>query len=235
MRDLSQFAGCPAPRPVILEGRHVVIEPYVPEVHLQPLWDGLGEMGINPLLLYFTNDDFAGVEDFGRWLEACQNKANWLVHVFRDKAGDGAGDGTSGKVCGMASYMRADPANGVVEVGGVAHGAAMARSPLSTEAHYLMARHVFEDLGYRRYEWKCHDGNAPSKASALRYGFTYEGTFRQHMLSKGKNRDTAWFSMIDGEWPVLKAAFEAWLDPANFDADGRQLRKLEDIRRALQV
>ena len=98
-----------------------------------------------------------------------------------------------------------------------------------------MARHVFEDLGYRRYEWKCHNDNEPSKASARRYGFTYEGLFRQHMLSKGQNRDTAWFSMIDGEWPLLKAAFEAWLDPVNFDAMGKQIAKLEDIRASLQA
>ena len=224
MRDLSQFKGCPAPTPVTLEGRYLVVEPYERDKHLKALWDGLGEMGINPLLLYFTSNDFTGIEDFGRMLDTCRTAGNWHIHVFSDKA--------DGKVCGMASYMRADPANGVVEVGGVAHGAAMARSPLSTEAHYLMARHVFEDLGYRRYEWKCHGENAPSKASALRYGFTYEGTFRQHMLSKGKNRDTAWFSMIDEEWPVLKAAFEAWLDPANFDAEGRQVQRLEAFRAA---
>lgn len=222
MRDLSEFKGCPAPTPVTLKGRFVTVEPYERERHLQALWDAFGGMEINPLLKYFTSNDFEGIEDFGAMLDNCQTKANWVVHVFRDNA--------SGQVVGMSSYMRADPANGAVEVGGVAHGAAMARSPLATEAHYLMARHVFDDLGYRRYEWKCHNENEPSKAAALRYGFTYEGLFRQHMLSKGKNRDTAWFSMIDGEWPAIRAAFEAWLAPANFDADGRQRRKLEDIR-----
>ena len=130
----------------------------------------------------------------------------------------------------MANYMRPDPANGVVEVGGVAHGPAMSRSPLATEAHYLLARHVFDDLGYRRYEWKCHNENEPSKVTAKRYGFSFEGVFRQHMLSKGKNRDTAWFSMIDGEWPVIRAAFEAWLEPDNFDEAGRQKRRLEELR-----
>jgi len=96
-----------------------------------------------------------------------------------------------------------------------------------------MARHVFDDLGYRRYEWKCHNENEPSRTTANRYGFTFEGVFRQHMLSKGKNRDTAWFSMIDGEWPLIKAAFETWLSPENFRADGSQIRKLEDIRAEL--
>lgn len=224
MRDLSTFKGCPAPQPVRLEGRFVVVEPCDRAAHLEALWDGLGGMAINPLLTYFTQPDFRGIEDFDAWLTAVQ-KGGWVTEVFRDKA--------TGNVVGMANYMRPDPANGVVEVGGVAHGPAMSRSPLATEAHYLLARHVFDDLGYRRYEWKCHNGNEPSKVTAKRYGFTFEGVFRQHMLSKGKNRDTAWFSMIDGEWPLIRAAFEAWLDPQNFDEAGRQRRRLEDLRAEL--
>ena len=106
----------------------------------------------------------------------------------------------------------------------------MAKSPASTEAQYLLAAHVFDTLGYRRYEWKCHNGNEPSKRAARRLGFVFEGVFRQHMISKGENRDTAWFSMIDKEWPVLRTAFEAWLDPANFDENGRQKRRLEELR-----
>lgn len=224
MRDLSMFKGCPSPKPVRLEGRFVVIEPYERAAHLDALWEAFGGLDINPLLKYFTQPDFAGVADFDSWLTSVQT-GGWVTEVFRDK--------TSGRVVGMANYMRPDPANGVVEIGGVAHGPAMSRSPLSTEAHYLLARHVFEDLGYRRYEWKCHNDNAPSKTTALRLGFTFEGVFRQHMLSKGKNRDTAWFSMIDGEWPLLKAAFEAWLAPENFDEHGRQKLRLEDIRAQL--
>lgn len=226
MRDLSTFKGCPAPKPVSLPGRFVTIEPYDRDQHLQDLWDGLGGLAINPLLTYFSNDDFGGVEDFGAWLEAMK-KGGWLTHVFRNKA--------TGQIVGMANYMRADPANGVVEIGGVAHGPAMSRSPLSTEVHYLMAKHVFEDLGYRRYEWKCHNDNQPSKVTALRYGFTFEGVFRQHMISKGGNRDTAWFSIIDSEWPLVNAAFEAWLAPDNFDEQGQQVRRLEDIRAAMKA
>ncbi|MBB5275053.1 RimJ/RimL family protein N-acetyltransferase [Rhizobium rosettiformans] len=221
MRDLSTFKGCPAPQPVRLEGRFVVVEPYDRDTHLKALWDGLGGMEINPLLTYFTQPDFQGIEDFDAWLTTVQ-KGGWVTEVFRDKA--------TGKVVGMANYMRPDPANGVVEVGGVAHGPAMSRSPLATEAHYLLARHVFDDLGYRRYEWKCHNENEPSKVTAKRYGFSFEGVFRQHMMSKGRNRDTAWFSMIDSEWPVIRAAFEAWLDPDNFDEAGRQKRRLEELR-----
>jgi RimJ/RimL family protein N-acetyltransferase len=221
MRDLSTFKGCAAPQPVRLEGRFVVIEPYDRAIHLEALWDGLGGMEINPLLTYFTQPDFGGIGDFDAWLNGVQ-RGGWVTEVFRDKATD--------KIVGMANYMRPDPANGVVEIGGVAHGPGMSRTPLATEAHYLLAKHVFEDLGYRRYEWKCHNENAPSKASALRYGFQFEGVFRQHMLSKGKNRDTAWFSIIDSEWPLIAAAFTAWLSPENFDAEGRQKHRLEDIR-----
>ncbi|MGV8936468.1 MAG: GNAT family N-acetyltransferase [Allorhizobium sp.] len=225
MRDLSNFKGCPAPTPVTLKGRFVTVEGYDRALHLQALWDGLGGDGVNALLLYFPQDGFAGIGDFGDWLDTARNNSAWVTCVFRDNA--------NGMIVGMASYMRPDPKNGVVEVGAVAHGPDMKRSPIATEAHYLMARHVFEDLGYRRYEWKCHNDNAPSKAAAKRYGFTFEGIFRQHMVSKGGNRDTAWYSMIDSDWPLLKASFDAWLSPDNFSADGDQIAKLEDIRAKL--
>jgi RimJ/RimL family protein N-acetyltransferase len=136
---------------------------------------------------------------------------------------------SGGKAQGYASYMRMDPANGVIEVGNILMSPTLQRTSAATEAMYLMARHVFEDLGYRRYEWKCNANNAPSRRAALRYGFTFEGIFRQHMIVKGRNRDTAWFSMLDSEWPARKAAFEAWLDPANFDAESRQRRSLGEI------
>ena len=109
----------------------------------------------------------------------------------------------------------------------------MARTPLATEALYLFARHAFDDLGYRRFEWKCNALNAPSRRAALRFGFAFEGVFRQHMVVKGKNRDTAWYAMIDKDWPVIRRAFEEWLDPANFDNQGWQKRRLEEIRAAI--
>ncbi|QLF68171.1 GNAT family N-acetyltransferase [Peteryoungia desertarenae] len=227
MTDISPGKGWPAPQPVRLEGQHVLIEPYERERHLEALWQGLGGMKINDLLTYFTQPDFNGIDDFDHWLANAQAKSGWITEVITDKV--------SGQVIGMAHYMRADPANGVIEIGGVAHGPMMSRSPMSTEAHYLLARHVFDDLGYRRYEWKCHNENEASKVTAKRYGFRFEGVFRQHMLSKGKNRDTAWFSIIDGEWPLVKAAFEAWLEPDNFDEAGHQKRRLEDLRAELAV
>jgi RimJ/RimL family protein N-acetyltransferase len=121
----------------------------------------------------------------------------------------------------------------VVEVGHIVYSPALQRLPLGTEAQYLLARYVFETLGYRRYEWKCNALNAPSRAAALRYGFVFECIMRQHMIAKGRNRDTAWYAMLDSDWPRVRAAFEQWLAPENFDGDGRQGRRLEDIRKAI--
>ena len=132
----------------------------------------------------------------------------------------------SRRALGYASYMRIEPAHGCIEVGNILYTPPLQRTAAATEAMYLMARHVFEDLGYRRYEWKCNALNEPSRKAALRLGFTYEGLFRQHMIIKGRNRDTAWYSMLDSEWPSRKQAFEAWLDPANFDGHGRQRNPL---------
>ncbi|MCB1447729.1 MAG: GNAT family N-acetyltransferase [Rhizobiaceae bacterium] len=224
MEDLSNWKARPAPAQVTLKGRYVTVEPYIRAEHAEALWKALGERGTNERLRYFAAPDFADTAEFADWLDKV-GQSGWLTEVFRDNA--------TGEIVGMANYMRADPANGVVEVGGVAHGRSMARSPLSTEVHYLMARHVFDDLGYRRYEWKCDNGNDASKVTAGRLGFSFEGVFRKHMLSRGKNRDTAWFSMIDDEWPRLRTAFEAWLEPSNFNADGSQKMRLEEIRNTL--
>ncbi|KAK5075174.1 hypothetical protein LTR64_001379 [Lithohypha guttulata] len=225
MEDLSNYKVNP-PAPVTLPGRYVTLVPYDREQHLERLWQALGGAnGINELIKYFPNDTYLVSHDLGSWIERSNAASNFTTLVVVRNS-----DST---VVGMASYMRPDPSNGVVEVGSVAHGSAMARSPLSTELHYLMAKHVFDDLGYRRYEWKCHNDNEPSRASAERYGFTFEGVFRQHMISRGKNRDTAWFSIIDKEWPMIRKAFEMWLEPDNFDEQGRQKKKLQEIRKEL--
>jgi RimJ/RimL family protein N-acetyltransferase len=126
--------------------------------------------------------------------------------------------------------MRIDPAHGVVEVGNILLSPALQRTTAATEAMYLMARHVFDDLGYRRYEWKCNALNEPSRRAAQRFGFRFEGIFRQHMVVKDMNRDTAWFAMLDHEWPARKQAFEAWLDPRNFDEQGKQRKSLAEIQ-----
>lgn len=139
-------------------------------------------------------------------------------------------DATSGKAIGVAAYLRIEPAHGVMEVGHLAYSPLLQRTPTSTEAMYLMMHRVFEECGYRRYEWKCNSHNAPSWDAAERLGFKFEGIFRQLQVVKGHNRDTTWLSILDSEWLVLRTAFEAWLDPANFDATGQQRRRLEDFR-----
>jgi RimJ/RimL family protein N-acetyltransferase len=128
----------------------------------------------------------------------------------------------SGRAIGYFTLLRIEPQMRVIEVGHVIYSPALQRTPLGTEAQYLLARYAFETLGYRRYEWKCNALNAASWRAALRYGFTYEGTFRQHIIAKGRNRDNAWFSMLDSEWPSRKLNFECWLAPENFDSEGRQ-------------
>ena len=180
------------------------------------------QSGAPEIWKYLPEGPFAGETDFRAWLVARAAAADPLFYAIVDRA--------SGRATGMASFLRITPEHGVIEVGYIWYSLVLQRTPAATETMYLMARHVFEDLGYRRYEWKCNELNAPSRRAALRLGFTYEGVFRQHMVVKDQNRNTAWYSMLDSEWPAAKAAFESWLEPDNFDADGRQLRGLADFR-----
>lgn len=136
----------------------------------------------------------------------------------------------TGTAIGTLALMRIDRANGVIEVGNVAFSPLLKRTPISTESQYLLMKHAFDELGYRRYEWKCDALNAPSRQAAARLGFQFEGIFRQAVLYKGRTRDTAWFSIIDKEWPALRAAFEQWLAPENFDGEGQQRKSLTGIR-----
>jgi len=137
-------------------------------------------------------------------------------------------DGATGLATGVASYLRIDSGNGSIEVGHLAYSPLLQRTPAATEAMYLMMRHAFE-LGYRRYEWKCNALNTPSRVAAQRLGFAYEGIFRQASVVHGRNRDTAWYAIIDSEWPALQAAYEQWLAPANFDSDGQQKTRLSEL------
>jgi len=137
------------------------------------------------------------------------------------------GGRATGIAGGRQTFMRITPEHGVIEIGNILWGPAIARTRVATEALYLAAKHVFEDLGYRRFEWKCNNLNEPSKKAAARFGFTFEGVFRQHMWAKGANRDTAWFAMLDRDWPRIRTAYERWLEPQNFDAAGRQRARLQ--------
>lgn len=225
MSDLSNWQTCPVPQNVTLKGNNVAVETWDRTKHQDDLWFALNIGDANKLMQYFPDDPFAGAQDFGTWLEGYNTSGLFSTMVFRCNE--------TGKLVGMASYMHIDGKNGSIEVGAVAHGPQMSRSKMSTEAHYLMARYVFDELGYRRYEWKLNNENKPSHRAAKRFGFTFEGLFRQHIVSKGQNRDTAWYSMIDGEWAQRKAGFEAWLSDYNFDAAGQQIKTLEEIRDAL--
>ena len=159
------------------------------------------------------------------WLEKMSAGDDPLFHVIIDT--------TTGKAVGVATFMRIDPPMGVIEVGYINYSPRLQRRPAATEAMFLMMRRVFDELGYRRYEWKCDSLNAPSRAAAERLGFRFEGIFRQALVYKGRNRDSAWYSIIDTEWPAIKAAFERWLAPANFDEAGRQRESLSALTGAL--
>jgi RimJ/RimL family protein N-acetyltransferase len=139
-------------------------------------------------------------------------------------------DSATGRAVGVVSYLRIEPAHACIEIGHIWFGAPLQRTPGATETIYLLARHAFDDLGNRRLEWKCDAANARSRRAAERFGFTFEGVFRQHMIVKGRNRDTAWFSILDSEWPALRDAYEAWLSPENFDGEGRQRSPLKNVR-----
>lgn len=221
--DLSNWQPRQRPEPSILVGRHVTLERYDEARHGQALWEALGGVAVNELIRYFPNPVYTEPAQLVQWIS--NNQRENVTMVYRGN--------TDGRICGMATYMRIDVANGVCEVGSIAHAPRIQRSIVSTEAQYLMMRHVFDDLGYRRFEWKLNNLNQPSHAAAKRFGFTFEGIFRNHMVAKGLNRDTAWYAMIDKDWPNIKQAFELWLQPSNFNPQGQQIARLEDIRGGL--
>jgi RimJ/RimL family protein N-acetyltransferase len=199
-------------RPVHLEGRWSRVEP-VAAHHLDALYDALVLRSPGSIWTYLPVGPFDEPAGLFAWLRQLNDDPGWLPHAICTGAG---------RPLGVASYLRLDRVNGSAEVGGIAYAAELQRTTAATEAMYLMARHVFDDLGYRRYEWKCDSLNEPSRRAAARLGFSYEGTFRNALVYKGRNRDTAWFSITDAEWPAIRSAFEEWLDPANHDADGGQ-------------
>jgi RimJ/RimL family protein N-acetyltransferase len=208
-----------APASFRLEGRVVRVEPLSARLHARDLWEAIGQPKRHDLWRFIPTGPFPAPEAFAAFIDTKGSAADakWFAIVSQ----------ASGKAVGVLALMREDKVHRVIEVGGIILAPELQRTIGATEAQYLLARHVFETLNYRRYEWKCDNGNAASKRAAERLGFTFEGVFRQHMLVKGKNRDTAWFSMLDSEWPLRKAAFEAWLDPKNFDDTGRQRNSLE--------
>jgi RimJ/RimL family protein N-acetyltransferase len=209
-----------------MAGARVRLEPIDPELHAESLYALSHGPEISWLWDYLPHGPFADLADFTGWLEGCAGSADPLSFAVIDLQRE--------RPSGMASYMNIVPADGRIEVGQIWYAPSIQRTPLPTETMFLMFSRVFDELGYRRLEWKCNDLNEPSKQSARRLGFTYEGTFRQHMIVKGRNRDTAWFSMLDSEWPAVRGNMERWLSAANFDADGRQRTSLSALNAALR-
>lgn len=226
--DTSQPVGFPVPdwtprpRPegATLSGRFCRVEALDATRHGDELFEAFSADD-GRMWTYMPYGPFSDRAAYQAWLAQHAPSRDPLFHAIVDA--------TSGEALGVASYLRIDPANGCIEVGHIALSPRLQRSAAATEAMYLMMRQAFE-LGYRRYEWKCDALNAPSRAAAARLGFSFEGIFRQAVVVKGRNRDTAWFSVIDKEWPALAAAFEAWLAPGNFDDQGRQRRSLASLR-----
>ncbi|MDB5663990.1 GNAT family protein [Cypionkella sp.] len=212
------------PQALTLEGRFVRLEKLEAR-HTAELFAASATAEADVRFTWLPEAPPSDLASFGAWVEKVAQSEDPIFFAIIDKA--------SGKVAGRQTLMRIDAVHGVVEIGNIYWGPLMARKPAATEALYLFAQYVFDTLGYRRFEWKCNDDNAPSKQAALRFGFQAEGVFRQHMVVKGLNRDTAWFAMIDKDWVKLKPAYEAWLAAENFDADGQQKRRLEDIRAEL--
>lgn len=221
MSALRDWQPRPRPARVALEGRFCRIEPLDPARHGDQLFAASMAPGAEGRFRYLFDSpqDRAGFEG---WLTRAAASEDPLFSAVIDSS--------SGRCEGRQTLMRITPEHGVIEVGNILWGPAIARTRVATEALFLHARYIFDELGYRRFEWKCHSDNAPSRRAAVRFGFTYEGLFRQHMVLKGRNRDTAWFAMTDVEWPSICRGFERWLDAANFDRAGQQKARLENLR-----
>jgi RimJ/RimL family protein N-acetyltransferase len=209
------------PERITLKGRWITLAPLDAERHAAGLYAASHGEGRDSVWTYLPYGPFANPASFAADIEL---KARSVDPQFFAVIDNG-----SGRAVGYQSLMRIDPANRVIEVGHVMYAPAMQRTAGATEAQYLFAQYVFDALGNRRYEWKCDNLNAPSKRAAGRFGLTFEGVFRQHMIVKGRNRDTAWFAMLDGEWPARKAAYERWFSPDNFDGQGRQRQRLSEL------
>lgn len=226
MTDLTNWTPREKPQRIILDGQYVRLEPLNVERHGDQLYAASSVADVDQRFRYLFDQPPASREAFMPWLEQSAANTETMFFAVIDKK--------TGLVAGRQALMRIEPQYGVIEIGNIYWGPAISRQRGATEAQYLFMQYVFDGLGYRRYEWKCNNNNEPSKRAALRFGFSFEGIFRQHMVAKGLNRDSAWFSIIDSEWPALKRAYQAWLNPDNFNENGEQIRKLESFIKAEQ-
>ena len=213
---VEDWAARPLPKKTTMEGRYCDLEALDISAHADSLYEAFKHDDSNWTYLFV--EPFHTLDDFIAWLESTCLGDDSLFYSIVDKS--------TKKAVGMASLMRIDPKMGVIEVGNIHFSPLIQKKPIATEAMFLMMNRVFDELGYRRYEWKCDSLNAPSRRAAERFGFSFEGVFRQAVVYKGRNRDTAWFSIIDTEWAGLKIMFEAWLSPQNFDESGQQIQRL---------
>jgi|SRR5690242_10775240 len=206
-----------------LTGTHVLLRPIDADRDAGPLYEvSHPPHGDAAIWTYLPEGPYESSTDLRDSLRETERSTDPLRYTIVGASGE--------RPLGSASYLRITPAFGVIEIGHIWFGTPLQRTTGATEAIFLMARHAFDDLGYRRLEWKCNALNAASRRAAERFGFTFEGVFRQHQVIKGRNRDTAWYSIVDGDWPAIKQAFEAWLEPGNFGPDGAQRRSLTELR-----
>lgn len=219
-QDLTHWTGVEPPRRETIHGRYIDLEPLDPARHTDALFAATSAEGIEDRFRYLPQRPQTSREDFDEWIGTAAQSPDPLFFAVVDRS--------TGRAEGRQALMRIDAANGVLEIGNIMWGPALSRTRAATEALFLCADLAFA-TGYRRFEWKCDDDNEPSKRAATRFGFTFEGTFRQHLVVKGLNRNTAWFSIIDSEWPTLRAAYVQWLDEDNFDDDGRQKVGLREL------
>jgi RimJ/RimL family protein N-acetyltransferase len=211
---------CPLPQPQVMSGHYCSLEPLSATRHAQGLYAAMQQDGAAANWTYLGYGPFASLADYSSWLRTMEGLADPLFYTIIDAVTE--------QPVGLASYLRIDAANGVIEVGHLNYSPLLQQKPAATEAMYLMMRNAFA-LGYRRYEWKCNALNVPSRRAAERLGFLFEGLFRQAMVAKGRNRDTAWYSILDGEWPAVRQLLEQWLAVDNFDAAGRQRQALSAL------
>lgn len=219
--DLAGWTARPRPSAPVLEGRWCRLERFDPARHGESLYAASMARGSDARFRYLFEPPPANRGEFDAWAERAAATEDPCFYAVVEAA--------TGQAEGRQALMRITPEHGVIEIGSILWGQTVARTRMATEALYLAARYVFDALGYRRFEWKCDALNEPSRRAALRFGFQFEGVFRQHMVVKGRNRDTAWFAIVDAEWPAIRAGMQRWLDSGNFDTEGAQKKPLREM------
>lgn len=222
---VTNTAAASPPQKIILEGQYCRLEPFDPKRHSQDLFEASTAPNAAERFQYLFEPPPATVQALTDWMTPLAKTTDPLFFAVINK--------TTGRVEGRQALLRITPEHQSIEIGHIYWGPSIAGTPVATEANFLFAHYAFDELGYRRYEWKCNALNAPSRQAALRFGFCYEGNFRRAVIARGRTRDTSWFSIIDEDWPALKAVYEQWLAADNFDANGQQKSRLSELTRTI--